>query len=153
MVCVYSLRTTHLPVLFSISLRDLFVSFLNTSIIIIRSDFKSQYFFLVCLGIKFLLWWMNSVLMMPNSLGFCCLFSCTCLCLSVLLVDLAVFDWSVSLLWSYEPMILFDSALLKEQLSLSDNGVQRAVILGLTVLPGDHCSLCWILVGRALSRS
>jgi hypothetical protein len=52
--------------------------------------------------------------------------------LSSVLVGLADSDWSLSLLWACESLILGVSALLWDQLSLKCNGVQRAVILGIS---------------------
>jgi hypothetical protein len=61
-----------------ISLRELFMSFLKSSIIIMRSGFKSESCSSsVC--IQYFLWWKNWVLMMSSNLGFCCLCSYTCL--------------------------------------------------------------------------
>ena len=70
---------------FSISLKKLFISFLKSSIMITRCDFKSGLAILVCWGIQCSLWWENWILLMPNSLGFCCLCSCPCLLPSVYL--------------------------------------------------------------------
>jgi hypothetical protein len=64
-----------------ISLRGLVMSFLKSSIIIMRRDFRSESCFsgVVCWGIPDLLWKNNWVLMMPSNLGFCCLCSYACL--------------------------------------------------------------------------
>jgi hypothetical protein len=49
--CVFSLRDSScLPVFFCLSLRELFMSFLKTSIIIVRCDFKSESCFSGVLG-------------------------------------------------------------------------------------------------------
>jgi hypothetical protein len=58
------------------SLREIFMSFLKSSIIIIirRSHFRAQSG-VMC--IQDLLWWKNWVLMMPSNLGFCCVCSYT----------------------------------------------------------------------------
>jgi hypothetical protein len=67
-------------VFFCISLRELFMSFLKSSIIISRDVTLNQSLaFLVCCGIQGSLWWENLFLMMPSSLGFCWLYSCSCL--------------------------------------------------------------------------
>ena len=68
--------------------------------------------------------------------------------LSLVLVGLAVFDWSLSLLWAYESVILGVSPLLGDQLSLGQIFVWRALSLGLLwgangnwLLHGS-CALC-----------
>ena len=72
--CVSSLGTNaYLPVFSCISLRELFMSFLKSSIIIMRCDFKSESCFSGVLGNQGSLWWKNWVLMMPSGLCFCCL--------------------------------------------------------------------------------
>jgi hypothetical protein len=73
-LCVSSLRaSTSLPVFYCMSSRELVMSFLMSSIIIIRSDLSLA--FLVWRCMQDLLWWENWVLMMPGNLCFCCLLS------------------------------------------------------------------------------
>lgn len=77
---VSSLRaSTCIPVFSCISLRELLMSFLK-SIIIMKSDFKSESCFSGVWGTHdSSLWRENWVLMMPSGLGICCLCSCCCL--------------------------------------------------------------------------
>jgi hypothetical protein len=72
--------------------------------------------------------------------------------LSLLLVGLVVSDWSLSLLWTCEPVILGVAALLGDQLSLGSNKVQRAVILGMSALLGDLFFPGGIWVWRAVGQ-
>jgi hypothetical protein len=55
------------------------MSFLNSSIIIMRYDFKSESCFSGVLGYLGLAIVGELVLMMPSSLDFCCLYCCACL--------------------------------------------------------------------------
>ena len=72
--CVSSLRaSTYLPVFPGISLWELFMSILKSSISIMSSDFKSKSCFCSVLSIQ------DWVQMMPYRLGFC--WSCSCVCI------------------------------------------------------------------------
>jgi len=78
--CVSSLRASTCLLVFSyISLREFFMPFLKFSIIIKNVILNRNLAFLVCLDIQYFLWWENWALMMPCSLGSCCLGSCACL--------------------------------------------------------------------------
>jgi hypothetical protein len=99
--CVSSLGTNaYLPVFSCISLRELFMSFLKSSIIIMRCDINQSLTFRVFWSIQASLCWENWVLMMPSSLGFVAyvLALASCYLLSVLLAGLAVSDCDLSLL-------------------------------------------------------
>ena len=77
---VCSLRASIYLLVFScISLRELFMSFLKSSILIMKCDFKSESCFSGVLTYSDSRLWKNCVLMMPSSLGFCCLYACPCL--------------------------------------------------------------------------
>ena len=83
---------------------ELFMTFLKLPISYHEKWFLNQSLaFQLWWGIWDLLWWENWVLMMPTNLDFCCLSSWTCLLPSGYLVlpFLAVFDWSLSLLWPW----------------------------------------------------
>jgi hypothetical protein len=69
------------------------------------------------------------------------------------LAGLAVSEWSLSLLWTYEPVILDMSALLGYQFSVDNERVQRAVILGVSALLGYQFSWGRIWVMSAVSQS
>ena len=78
--CVSSLRaSTCLPVSSCIYLRELFMS-VESSIFIMRSDFKSKSCFFSITVYPGL-----TVMMMPSSHGFCCLCSCDCFMSSIYL--------------------------------------------------------------------
>jgi hypothetical protein len=78
-----------------ISLRQLLISFLTSSIIIMRSDFRS----IPCFSgvVVYLLWWESLVLNMPSNLCFCCFCSYGCLLLSDYLKCLLC---SIYLIWA-----------------------------------------------------
>jgi hypothetical protein len=70
--CVSSLKASrYLPVFY-------FISFLKSSIIIIRSDFRSMPCFSGVIEYPGLLWWESFVQMMPCNLDFCCFCSYSC---------------------------------------------------------------------------
>ena len=107
-------RKSPVPSLTCISLRELFMSFLMSSIIIImRSDFKSESCFSGVLGYLQLTLVRFLVVMMPTD--FCCLCSCPCLlpsgglwCYLVFLTltvafpscrTVSQYSWETSFLW------------------------------------------------------
>jgi len=78
-LCFFFKGSTCFPVLSCISLKELYISFLQYFIIIMRYHFKSKScFFVLCWVIQYLLWWENCVLMIPSTLGFGCLGSWAC---------------------------------------------------------------------------
>jgi hypothetical protein len=62
-----------------ISLKELLISFLLPSIIIMRSDFRSISCFSGVMAYPGLAMWESLALMMPSNLGFCCFCSYACL--------------------------------------------------------------------------
>jgi hypothetical protein len=64
---------------FCISLRELLMAFLKSSIIIMSCDFKSESCFSSVLGYSEFAVLDNWVLMIPSMLSLWCLCSCTCL--------------------------------------------------------------------------
>ena len=71
-----------LDVFYYISLKELVISFLYSSMIIIRSDYRPISCFSGVMVYPGLLWWESLVLMMPCNLGCCCFCSYACLLLS-----------------------------------------------------------------------
>jgi hypothetical protein len=92
----------------------------------------------VCWGIQGLPWWENWVLMMPSSLGFCCLCSCTCL----LPLVICGVRWSCCLwLWLVPPVSLCVRTSGKPALSRQDLGMESCGTGGSRHRwkPGGYC--------------
>jgi hypothetical protein len=142
-----------------ISLRELFMSFLKSSIIIMRCDFKSESCFSAVLGNQGSLWWKNWVLMMPSGLCFCCL------CYAFHPLVISGVSWSCCLwLWLVLPISLCVSTPGRPVLSGRNLGMECCVVQDQLCVanrsqkdPVPSWSLvpmsCWLWVGPFLARN